>query len=275
MLMKSRLALSILGVVCSLALGFSGCRKSPPPQSEAPTAPAVDAETSAPIQPQVTATEPSPTAQPDTVASDTQTDSASPPPPQINATPLSAQPARLTSRDPDAQINVRSQPTTKSNAPSYGLPDDRVTLLKKAQGDDEYSWYYVQFEGSNIEGWIREDFIDASGAVTASRQTPQAAPTAATPEPACGAGDQLAFFETENYTIDICSREGGMRYIGAEKGTDNSIVIDDVEGLENSFVAIRGDTEYIINSEALMVYQMNNGEYVQLSEESVIKAERF
>ena len=272
--MKSRLALSILSIVYGLALGLSGCGKSQPQQSEAPTAPAVSAETSTTAQPQAAPTEPSPPTQPDSAESETQTESTSPPPPSTNAIPLSAQPARLTSRDPDAQINVRSQPTTKSSAPSYGLPNDPVTLLKKAQGDDGYTWYYVQFDGSNTEGWIREDFIDASGDVTASSQTARA-PQATVPEITCDPGNQVAFFETENYTIDICSREGGMRYIGAEKGTDNSIVIDDVEGLENGFLAISGDTEYIINPDALMVYQMNNGEYVQLSEESVIKAERF
>ena len=52
-------------------------------------------------------------------------------------------------------------------------------------------------------------------------------------------------------------------------------MIDEVEGLENGFVATSGDTEYIVNPNSLMIYQMQNGEYIQLSEESVIKAERF
>lgn len=273
--MQSRFALSVFSIVFGLTLGLSGCGKSQPQQSEAPTAPAVSGENSTPAQPQTIQTEPATTAQSGATASETQPDSASATLPQFDVTALSPQSARLTSRDPDAQINVRSQPTTKSSAPSYGLPDDPVTLLKKAQGDDGYTWYYVKFDGSNTEGWIRGDFIDASGAVTASSQTTLSPQAEAAPKAACDSGNQVAFFETQNYTIDICRREGGMRYIGAEKGTANSIVIDDVEGVENGFVATSGDIEYIIRPTSLMIYQFKNGEYVQLSEESVIKAERF
>ena len=160
-------------------------------------------------------------------------------------------------------------------APSYGLPNDPVTLLKKAEGDDGYAWYYVKFDGSDVEGWIREDFIDAAGGATASSQTTLEPETEGFTEITCDPVDQIASFETQNYTVDICRRVGGMQYIGAEKGTANSIVIDEVEGVENGFVATSGDTEYIINPTSLMVYQFRNGEYVQLSQEPVIKAERF
>ena len=273
--MKSRLALSTLSIIYGLTLGLSGCGKSQPQQSETPTAPAVSTEKSTAVQPQAEPTEPSPPAQSDPAASDAPTDSAAATPPQINATSLSAQPARLTSRNPDAQINVRSQPTTKSSSPAYGLPDDPVTLLQKAQGDDGYTWYYVKFDASETEGWIRGDFIDTAGAVTASSQTTPSVGAEADAKPDCGPGDQVASFETENYNIDICRQAGGIQYIGAEKGTANSIVIDQVEVVETGFVATSGDIEYIINPDVLMVYQFNNGEYVQLSEESVIKAERF
>lgn len=275
--MKFRLALPILSIVYGLTLGLSGCGKSQPQQSATPTTSEVSTAepTAAQAQPQAAATDSSPAAQPDTAASDSQADSASANPSQVNDPSLSPQSARLTSRDPDATINVRSQPTTQSSAPSYGLPNDLVTLLKKAPGDDGYNWYYVKFDESEVEGWIREDFVDASGGVTASDQTTVTAHAEADSQPSCRPSDQVAFFETQNYTIDICRRDGGVQYIGAEKGTANSIVIDDVEVVEDGFVATSGDTEYIIRPNVLMVYQMSNGEYVQRSEESVIKAERF
>ncbi|MGJ3246377.1 MAG: SH3 domain-containing protein [Elainellaceae cyanobacterium] len=70
--------------------------------------------------------------------------------------------ALLAANEPGSQINVRSQPTTQSNAPHYGVPGDRVQVLREADGADGYTWYYVRFDGSGAEGWIREDFISFS-----------------------------------------------------------------------------------------------------------------
>ena len=87
------------------------------------------------------------------------------------AEPLDNEPAQLISNNPKSRINVRDKPTTQSTAKHYGLKGDRVTLLKKAKGEGDYIWYYVRFEKSKAEGWIREDFIvsdefiDAEGVV--------------------------------------------------------------------------------------------------------------
>ena len=124
MFIHSRLSLSILGVVYGLMLGLSGCGKSQPQQLETPTESAVPPETLTTAQPLSSTTKPVLQTQPDTAESETQPniaaletqpDAGSTPPSPVNAFPLSSQSARLTSRDPDAAINVRSQPTTQSS----------------------------------------------------------------------------------------------------------------------------------------------------------------
>lgn len=58
-----------------------------------------------------------------------------------------------------ARINVRSQPTTQSTSPHYGLDGDRVQVLNQTIGRDGHEWYYIQFR-SGAEGWVRGDLID-------------------------------------------------------------------------------------------------------------------
>lgn len=71
-------------------------------------------------------------------------------------TPVSAQ---LSSKYADSKINVRSQPSTRSKAKHYGFKGDPVTLLKQAEGEGGYVWYYLRFDQSRAEGWVREDFV--------------------------------------------------------------------------------------------------------------------
>lgn len=78
------------------------------------------------------------------------------------ALPAFAQSARLVSRDRGAQINVRSQPTTESTAKHYGYAGDSVEVLDSTEGDDGYIWFYVRFNGSGSEGWVRGDFVRLS-----------------------------------------------------------------------------------------------------------------
>ena len=73
------------------------------------------------------------------------------------------QSAKLTAQQANAEINVRSQPTVDSTAKGYGLVGDAVDLMKSVAGDDGFTWYYVRFEASDTEGWIRGDFVDADG----------------------------------------------------------------------------------------------------------------
>jgi hypothetical protein len=92
-------------------------------------------------------------------------------PAQITTAPVDPpQSAVLTAADAQAQINLRSQPNVDSSANGYGLVGDAVLLLKTAADGGEVPWYYVKFEGSGAEGWIRGDFINANGQMAANLQ---------------------------------------------------------------------------------------------------------
>jgi len=71
--------------------------------------------------------------------------------------------ATLTARDPGAQINLRTQPTIRSSAPSYGLAGDRVEILQCVEDRDtpgsDLNWCQVRFPRSGAIGWVRSDFI--------------------------------------------------------------------------------------------------------------------
>lgn len=58
-----------------------------------------------------------------------------------------------------SQINIRSQPSTNAPAPSYGVPGDRVEIIRATRGTDGYTWYYVEFPQSRIKGWVRGDLL--------------------------------------------------------------------------------------------------------------------
>ena len=75
-------------------------------------------------------------------------------------------PAQLIAAQPSAQINLRSRPTINSESKGYGLVGDPVQLLRTTQAGDGYDWYYVKFEQSGAEGWIRGDFINIEGRAT-------------------------------------------------------------------------------------------------------------
>lgn len=79
-------------------------------------------------------------------------------------------PAQLASKDLKSRINVRSQPSTRSKAKHFGYKGDAVTLLQKAKGEGDAIWYYLRFDQSQAEGWIREDFISQSTTSLVPRQ---------------------------------------------------------------------------------------------------------
>ncbi|HSM82592.1 MAG TPA: SH3 domain-containing protein [Nodosilinea sp.] len=94
--------------------------------------------------------------------------SPNPPEPGVGGTGTALNPpqaAQLIAAQPESQINLRSQPTTTSTAKGYGLVGDPVQLLRATQASDG-TWYYVQFEKSGAEGWIRGDFINTEGRAT-------------------------------------------------------------------------------------------------------------
>lgn len=76
------------------------------------------------------------------------------------------QAAQLIASQPGSQINLRSQPTTSSDSKGYGLVGDPVMLLRSTTASDG-TWYFVKFDQSGAEGWIRGDFINTEGRATA------------------------------------------------------------------------------------------------------------
>lgn len=75
--------------------------------------------------------------------------------------PALAYPARIVGETPGSQVNVRSAPSVNAPSPSYGLVGDRVEVLNDTRGDDGFTWYYVRFPASGVEGWMRGDFVQS------------------------------------------------------------------------------------------------------------------
>ena len=73
--------------------------------------------------------------------------------------PVAGQIGRLAADNPNARINLRDEPNANTPTNRYGLEGDRVVLQDTTSGDDGYTWYKVQFQGSGAIGWIRADFV--------------------------------------------------------------------------------------------------------------------
>lgn len=184
--------------------------------------------------------------------------------------------ASLTAQQAEAQINLRSQPTTQSTSLGYGLAGDQVELRQLAEGEGGFSWYYAYFPKSKATGWIRGDFIDTATPTAAKPATNAASPTpAASTSTACGADRQESFFETPTFIITICKTAQGLRYIGLDKSNQNSLITDDVQYSQGTYIAINGTYQYHVNDQSLAVYQVEAGKYTQLVAEPVTRHERY
>ncbi|MEL6381996.1 MAG: SH3 domain-containing protein [Cyanobacteria bacterium J06626_18] len=195
------------------------------------------------------------------------------------------QPAVLIAQQPDAQINLRSQPTTQSGEQGYGLVGDAVQLLQSANGDGGYTWYYVRFNSSGTEGWIRGDFINtenAGGPATAAVVGTPPATAAAKAEDSlgealdaiCGGPENLnTYYQTQTYNVYICDSPNGLIYVGNEHGTSSTVVSQDVTPTATGFVARSGDYTYAIDETALEVSLESQSE--PLLQEAVESAQRY
>lgn len=69
----------------------------------------------------------------------------------------------LRASNPNARINVRTQPTINSSSPQYGLAEDKVKVIECVQDKDkpnsDLNWCKVEFVKSKAVGWVRSDFI--------------------------------------------------------------------------------------------------------------------
>lgn len=71
----------------------------------------------------------------------------------------SAQPAILMTQDVGSQVNVRALPTTQAPIVHRGMMGDRLQTLRETSGEDGFTWYEVQFEDADIQGWVRSDLL--------------------------------------------------------------------------------------------------------------------
>ncbi len=206
---------------------------------------------------------------------------------EVAGTPIEPpQPATLTAQQSDAQINVRSRPTTQAGEQGYGLVGDSIQLLQSAASNDGYTWYYIRFNSSGTEGWIRGDFIDPEN--TGSAATTATAPTA-TPEIAsakaedslgealdaiCGGPENLnTYYQTQNYNIYICDSPNGLIYVGNEDGTSSTLVSQDVTPTATGFLARSGEYTYAIDGSTLEVSLESQPE--PLLQEAVESSQRY
>lgn len=158
---QSRYVAIGLSIVLSIGV-LASCRRGEP-TADTSIGTATDAETTTPpgetLPPTAENSESVETTSAETPTSSDQSASTTINPPQS---------ANLTAQQPDAEINVRSQPTVDSTAKGYGLVGDTVELLKSAEGEDGFTWYYLKFDESGTEGWIRGDFVDTGNTATST-----------------------------------------------------------------------------------------------------------
>lgn len=72
---------------------------------------------------------------------------------------VAAQTGELVAIDRSAQINVRARASTTAPLVGFDYVGDRVQILNQTQGDDGYTWYQVQSDRSEINGWVRGDLV--------------------------------------------------------------------------------------------------------------------
>ncbi len=184
--------------------------------------------------------------------------------------------AYLVTQGEGSQVNLRSQPTTQSSAQGYGLGGNQITLLRLAEGEGGFSWYYVKLAQSGTEGWVRGDFIDTTGQVASAAPGSEMSPAPEVSTGSCGDSNRPeAFFETKSFTINLCQTPQGLSYIGIDKTNNETLTTADVRQDQGTYIAINGNYQYHISDDNLAVYQVTSGSYSQLENEDVIRHERF
>ncbi len=275
--MTLRMPALVFAIATGFALTVSGCRWGNPSQKD---------DTSA--LPDVSFADPTVAAgsvRPATPLDDTEVDPISDSDEQslgegraLNPT----QSAVLTAQSADAEINLRTSPSTEAEARGYGLVGDQVQLLRSIEGKDGYTWYYLRLDTAGTEGWIRGDFIDAEPAngPTGQKTTQEAEALAEALEGACRGVKNISHaYSTPNYTIYICHVGSNVLYVSHEKGVPQTLVSRDVtpvRGSQTDYVATSGNFEYRISPQELVVYRIDDaGAYIQVLQEAVATAESY
>lgn len=65
----------------------------------------------------------------------------------------------LTTLDPEAWINIRSDPSTDAQSIERGFSGEPVEVLRSQQGMDGFTWYLVRSSRLRTQGWVRGDLV--------------------------------------------------------------------------------------------------------------------
>ncbi|MGA7935933.1 MAG: SH3 domain-containing protein [Kovacikia sp.] len=160
------------------------------------------------------------------------------------ALPAFAGPGVLAGLEPGARINVRSEPSTRSASPHYGLVGDRIEILNQTQGYDGYTWYYVSFR-SGARGWVRGDYVRPID----RRSDGPAFPREST----------VATFNTNTYSVKVYKQRGNL-YMDVFNKLKGYSVLNREPAAVDSFG--RGTSYYNLRGEYLYkVMALPNGRY--------------
>jgi hypothetical protein len=128
-----------------------------PTPAAAPAAPSPSPQPEA-AKPAVTPA-PKPQAAPSPAPAKPPSPAAAKPQPQATAKPTDSGKVVLITKDPKAQVNVRTAANTQSEVIHAGRNGDQVQILKSQAGEGGYTWYQVKFPVAKVQGWVRGDFI--------------------------------------------------------------------------------------------------------------------
>ncbi|MEM6835304.1 MAG: SH3 domain-containing protein [Cyanobacteria bacterium P01_C01_bin.120] len=203
----------------------------------------------------------------------------------LDTSTVAEQIAELVAADPQAQINVRSQPSSASEPVGYGQVGETVILGHSEPGTDGYTWHRVTFQSDNTAGWIRGDLLDipplepvASQPATAAsvnQGTSEALQRSLTDT--CGSTRAVeAHFVTASNSIYICKVRSRRIYLSQEAGTEQVIQAEDVEALDTGYIIGNDNFEYRLDASSLVVVRLSDsGRQEEVLREPVIHSERY
>lgn len=196
------------------------------------------------------------------------------------------QTAILTANDPEAQINVRSQPSQTGDPIGYGRVGEPVVIGQTAEAPDGDTWHYVTFQNDATVGWIRSDLLAIQSSETATAPPSEATANASNQPPSdvlkrsldetCGGTEAIeSYFVTPSNTIYVCQNRNRRTYLSQETGTEQVVTAKEVEALGGGYIISNGNFEYRLDSSSLVVVRFDDsGRQEEVLREPVIYSER-
>lgn len=191
--------------------------------------------------------------------------------------------AVIAAQDPDAEVNVRSLPSSNADSLGYGLVGDTVILERSETAEDGHTWHYVTFQDAPTTGWIRSDFLDIVPA-TVDAAADLAASSASGPDVLqealdehCGGPKTInAYYMTQSHLIYLCKRRGRLLYLSQEKGTEQIIVSKNAQPVGGGYIMVNDNYEYRLDSSQFVVIRIDEKDKEnEVLRESVLYSERY